>query len=185
MQLGIFVGGASSRMGQPKGLLRFAGTTLLERSLSLAAELGLEPVLVGDASPYIGHARGVRRCPDEVPGVGALGGLLALLRHGPALVMACDMPLLQSAHLQVLLDTREASSGTLLVLSRSDEFYEPFPACCEVELCGLIESQLARKKTSFQSLVRALTPDQRGLVDLPQEATLDWDQPSDVFAKRP
>ncbi|MFT5353029.1 MAG: molybdopterin-guanine dinucleotide biosynthesis protein A [Polyangiales bacterium] len=181
MQLGIFVGGASSRMGQPKGLLRYEGSTLLDHALSLAAALNLEPVLVGDASPYDDHAPGVRRCPDEVPGVGALGGLLPLLRHGPALVMACDMPLLQTSHLQSLIDAPKA----LIALSRTESFYEPFPARCDPGLCAVIESQLAQSRTSFQSLLRALTPHQRVLVELPRDATLDWDHPSDVFEERP
>lgn len=181
MQLGIFVGGASSRMGQPKGLLQYQGTTLLNRALALAAPLNLDPVLVGDASPYQGHAQGVRRCPDEISGVGALGGLLALLRHGPALVMACDMPLLTTDHLQALLDAPAA----LIVLSRRDGFYQPFPARCESRLRTLIQSQLAQKKTSFQSLLGVLPAPERVLVDLPHEATVDWDRPSDVFVDAP
>ncbi|MFK8002507.1 MAG: molybdenum cofactor guanylyltransferase [Polyangiales bacterium] len=181
LQLGIFVGGASSRMGQPKGLLRYEGGTLLDRALTLAEALSLEPVLVGDASPYEGHAPGVLRCPDEVLNVGALGGLLSLLRRGPALVMACDMPLLQPSHLQTLLD---APRG-LIALSRTEAFYDPFPARCAPELRGPIESQLAQGKTSFQSLIRALEPHERVLVELPRDATLDWDEPSDVFEEPP
>lgn len=168
-------------MGEPKGLLQYEGTTLLARALALADALSLQPVLVGDASPYEGHAPGVQRCPDEVPGVGALGGLLPLLRRGPALVMACDMPLLQPSHLQTLMDAPEG----LITLSRAGEFYDPFPARCDPGLCPVIESQLAQGKTSFQSLLRALAPDQRVLVELPREATLDWDHPSDVFEERP
>lgn len=181
LQLGIFVGGASSRMGQPKGLLRYEGRTLLDRALSLAGALSLQPVLVGDASPYEGHAPGVLRCPDEVRGVGALGGLLPLLRRGPALVMACDMPLLTPSHLQTLIDAPAA----LIALSRADAFYDPFPARCAPELCAPIEAQLAQGKTSFQSLLRALNPHQRVLVELPREATLDWDHPDDVFEEPP
>ena len=168
-------------MGQPKGLLRYEGSTLLERALALAAAMSLEPVLVGDAAPYEGHARGVRRCPDEVPDVGALGGLLPLLRQGPALVMACDMPLLQPSHFQTLMDAPKA----LIALSRTESFYDPFPARCDPGLCGFIESQLAQNRTSFQALIRALPPHQRALVDLPREATLDWDHPGDVFEEPP
>ena len=95
--------------------------------------------------------------------------------------MACDMPLLQPAHLQALLDAPSA----LLALSRSEAFYEPFPARCEPGLIEVIEGLLSRDRRSFQSLARALSPDRRVVVELPREATLDWDQPSDVFDKRP
>ena len=89
--LGLFVGGRSSRMGRPKGRLRFRGRTLLEHAAQRAHEVGLQPVLVGDASPYADLLAGVPRLADDPSGVGPLGGLRALLRftreHGQAQVI--------------------------------------------------------------------------------------------------
>ena len=53
--LGIFVGGASTRMGgQPKGLLPApTGEPLVSRTIAAGRAAGLAPVLVGAAEHYL------------------------------------------------------------------------------------------------------------------------------------
>ncbi|HEY5241286.1 MAG TPA: NTP transferase domain-containing protein, partial [Polyangiaceae bacterium] len=92
---GVFVGGAGVRMGGlAKGLLRGPdGSSLVERWAGMLRELGIPIVLVGEGAAYEGL--GLPMLKDEPPGVGPLGGLVALLRHAGtrrALAFACDMP---------------------------------------------------------------------------------------------
>src|SRR5581483_6618899 len=94
---GIFVGGAGRRMGgAAKGLLPTAGgPSVLDRSRSLLGEAGLAPVLVARHPAYASLA--LEHLDDDPPGIGPLGGLIALLRRagaGYALALACDMPFL-------------------------------------------------------------------------------------------
>ena len=113
---GIFVGGASARMGSPKGLLVHRGKTLIARWIRVLAEAGVEPVLVGARPEYArlglptladevsneaseGVARGGKR--GVRAGNGPLGGLCALLDAAGSrqvLCVACDM---QSDRVQV------------------------------------------------------------------------------------
>lgn len=114
--IGVFVGGQSSRMGSPKGLLPMPGAEgvcVLEHLLSTAERAQMFPVfLVGDASPY---AALLSRLPHEVTlldddpaGVGPLGGLAALLKAcaqtdaAGVIAVACDMPFVQPPQIRAL-----------------------------------------------------------------------------------
>lgn len=176
--LGIFVGGASTRMGRPKGLLEAPGgaESLVERLVRLARQTGLEPVLVGRAEAYTGIAPEVPRIPDDPGGVGPLGGLRALLRARPvALAVACDMPAVDEALLTRLRD----ASG--VVAPRTDR-WEPLCARYEADLVlEPIEAALAAGEHSLQGLL-----DRAGARPIRVDAArlVDWDTPEDLSDAR-
>jgi molybdopterin-guanine dinucleotide biosynthesis protein A len=114
--VGIFVGGASSRMGSPKGLLEVDGDPLAARLARLARALDpSEVVLVGERDEYAhlglpmlrdGGSRG------PLTGAGPLGGLVSLLEHaGPrwALALSCDLPFVSVELLRALAGAPDAA----------------------------------------------------------------------------
>ena len=108
----VLAAGASRRLGRSKQLLRLQGETLVRR----ATRLGLESdpdsaviVLAADADAVFAQVSdlAVRRvdCSDADHGMGASlrAGLAALPEIcGAALVLVCDQPALDAAHLQRL-----------------------------------------------------------------------------------
>ena len=80
MLCGIFIGGASRRMGFPKARLRLStGEALLERTVRVVCEAGLDPVLVGShvsIEPCV-RLPSIRSLPDAAPDSGPLGGLVS------------------------------------------------------------------------------------------------------------
>lgn len=103
----VLAGGRSVRMGQDKALLRTNGLTLLETVVATLRPLVGEIVIVADrAEKY-----DLPDCcvlGDLYPETGPLGGILTglhALGPGHHLVVACDMPALQSALLHLLLDS--------------------------------------------------------------------------------
>jgi molybdopterin-guanine dinucleotide biosynthesis protein A len=89
----VLVGGRSSRMGYPKGLLAIGGETLAARTARLLASVASPVTLVGAPDLYgnLGH----EVIPDDFDGLGPLAGILTALRSTTAewnLVVACDMP---------------------------------------------------------------------------------------------
>jgi molybdopterin-guanine dinucleotide biosynthesis protein A len=180
---GVFVGGPGVRMGgRPKGLLRGPdGSTLVERWRAMLAELGVPLVLVGEAEAYEGL--GLPMLRDEPPGVGPLGGLVALLRHageGPALAFACDMPFVSRALVERLL---AAPSDAPIVAPRRDARWEPL--CARYDAARVLPLAVARAASPHHSLKRLL--DDAGAAALPllphEDAELrDWDSPGDVTA---
>ena len=119
----ILAAGASTRLGQPKQLVRLGEETLLERTIRIANEAGCEPIVV-----VLGANK------EEIEAVVSLGsihvvhnegwqeGMASSIRAGlrdlaigmteGVLVMACDQPGVTVEHLRALLGVNGlASSG--------------------------------------------------------------------------
>ncbi|HJL17904.1 MAG TPA: molybdenum cofactor guanylyltransferase [Sandaracinaceae bacterium LLY-WYZ-13_1] len=173
---GVFVGGASRRMGgRPKGLLPAEdGTPLVERwRRLLAGELGLEVALVG-RHPAYAHVD-LPQLTDEPPGIGPLGGLAALLRHAGerrALAVACDMPFVDARDVETLLCAGPSAAP------RRDGRWEPLCAVYDpASARPLVDARIAAGRHSLQGLLDALAPAE---VELPSRHLDDWDRPEDL-----
>jgi molybdopterin-guanine dinucleotide biosynthesis protein A len=173
---GVFVGGASRRMGgRPKGLLRAAdGRTLIERWRALLEdELGVEVVLVGRRDEYADVR--LRQLEDDPPGVGPLGGLAALLEHAGerrAIAVACDMPFVAAEDLERLAGAGRSAAP------RRDGRWEPLCAVYDAEAAlPVVRRRIEAGELSLQGLLDELAP---APVVLPARHLDDWDRPEDV-----
>jgi molybdopterin-guanine dinucleotide biosynthesis protein A len=107
LRAAILAGGGSTRMGTNKALLRLApsGPAVIEAVLDRLRDAGqVNPLLVTN-SPDEYTFLHLESVPDDIPGAGALGGIMTAVRHSGAsrtLVVACDMPLLNPALLQYM-----------------------------------------------------------------------------------
>ncbi len=110
----VLAAGASTRLGQPKQLVRLAGELLLERAVRVATEAALEPVIVvlGAGAEEIrkqwtpGAAQVVLN-PAWAEGMGSSlsAGVLALPPGSDAVVvLTCDQPAVTAGHLRRLVE---------------------------------------------------------------------------------
>lgn len=182
--VGVFVGGASRRMGSPKGLLELRGEPLVLRLVRLARALGpraSEVVLVGERPEYAalglptlrdGGARGQRAS------VGPLGGLVSLLEHaGPrwALALSCDLPFVSLELLAALLDAPDAA----VVAPVRDGRFEPLVARYDAaRVLATAWSRLERGERSLQGLLAEVSASP--FVWTRPDELDDWDTPDDV-----
>jgi molybdopterin-guanine dinucleotide biosynthesis protein A len=178
--LGIFVGGASSRMGgAPKGLLRLpTGETIVERWRALARELGLAAVLVGNPGPYAGL--GLDNVEDARRGGGPLSGLVGLLRaraDARVVAVACDMPFVTAPLLSRL---AFSSSASAVLAPARDGLFEPLFARYErARVLPLAEAQLGTGDLSLQRLLRAAGAEPFEVAADEWRQLVDWDEPTD------
>lgn len=185
---GIFVGGASSRMGSPKGLLPApdGAATLVERLCAVARDAapGADVVLVGAARAYA--SLGLRAIADAPPGVGPLGGLIALCERArdahcdAALALACDLPFVDRALVEKLL--RHAPNAAA-VAPRVDGVWQPL--CARYAPDATLTAARAALGDGQRALWRVLARLGDRVRELPltrgQAALLaDWDAPDDV-----
>lgn len=183
---GIFVGGASKRMGgRPKGLLTApdTGETLVARLIRIAEEAGMEPVLVGDAAPYA-ESPLARTALADAPDIdGPLGGLAALLENAgtrPALAIACDMPFVSGLSLTRL--AQHAPDAVVVAPRRGvDAPWEPlFARYTPGAVLPILKAAAATGVRSFQALFARLDVVELPLDSAIEAALRDWDTPEDV-----
>lgn len=115
----VLAAGASTRLGEPKQLVRMGGETLLDRAVRVAGEAGLEPIVVvlGAGARAVAEGCDLRRCWVVVnagwaEGMGSsvrVGAELAasFREVGGAVLMTCDMPGVTAAHLRALMAAPE------------------------------------------------------------------------------
>jgi molybdopterin-guanine dinucleotide biosynthesis protein A len=182
--VGIFVGGASRRMGgQPKGLLPAPendGRSVVERTLYLSRAIGNDVVLVGDQPAYA-HL-GCPALADAPGGAGPLGGLVALLsyaneRGNVAIGLACDMPYLTPSLLARL---ASAEAGPIVAPRDAGFFSTLFARYDAARVLPIARRRLLEPDKSLQALFRDAGACELAVSDEERAALADWDAPSDV-----
>lgn len=139
--LAILEGGRGTRLGgRDKGSLRCEGATLVERLIA-AAPGAQEVMRIGGSSR-----------PDVVPDRGAPGGLLTALELASTpwvLLVACDMPHLASAAVEMLLSG--AGEGVDAVAFDEGATLAPMPSLWHVLTAPKVRARLSTS-ASFQDL---------------------------------
>jgi molybdenum cofactor cytidylyltransferase len=118
----VLAAGGSSRLGHPKQLIPWRGTTLLAHAAHTADRAALGPVVVmlgahADScrTALMGSAADIVECPQWAEGMGRTIGAaiahVALIYPGAeaALLMTCDQPLVTEVDLVAIADARRSS----------------------------------------------------------------------------
>jgi len=153
---GLLVGGASSRMGRPKPLVSFGGSTLGEivaHALSTAVaeaepdsdcDLKSKRVAILGDGPVPEPLRCFPQMPDAPGLAGPIAGLLAAHRWAPRaawILAACDHPWLSAADIGWLI--RQRRPGTWAVLPcQADDHPCPTLAIYEPQALTVLERSL-------------------------------------------
>ncbi len=135
----VLAGGESRRMGRDKAGLFYAGRPQLERAFGLLAPR-VAPCFVSLRADQADDPvrRGWPGIVDRLEGIGPAAGLLAAHEAYPEvawLVLACDLPLLDGASLDALIQAR--GEGRVAVAFRSEHDGAPEPLCAVWEPVAL------------------------------------------------
>jgi molybdopterin-guanine dinucleotide biosynthesis protein A len=178
---GILVGGAAVRMGgRAKGrLVAPSGEAIVERWRAILQHAVGKVLLVGSAEAYA--SLDLEAIADDPPGIGPLGGLVALLRRAgnePSLAVACDMPYVSRGLVERLASSPQTAP---VIAPRLQGRWEPLFARYDSPRVLPIATSLAAGKA--HSLQRLL--DTAGAAELPlgpgeDEQLRDWDIPVDL-----
>jgi molybdenum cofactor cytidylyltransferase len=123
----VLAAGSSSRLGQPKQLVRVDGKPLLLKAVLAALEATYSPIVVVLGSNAEEHKKIIAHLPVEIVvhpgwenGMGSSlkAGLNLLLKNNPetkaVVVMVCDQPFLTSKHLMALRDAYHQSLNPII-----------------------------------------------------------------------
>lgn len=112
----VLCGGRSSRFGSDKALAPFRSSLVGARVVAALRGAGIDPVVAigGTAGDSLGLPTVADRWPGDGP-LAALATALAWARRGWVLVVPCDLPLLETAHLERLLIPGPPDEGRAVV----------------------------------------------------------------------
>ncbi|HZP06630.1 MAG TPA: molybdenum cofactor guanylyltransferase [Terracidiphilus sp.] len=155
----VLAGGQSSRMGQDKATLPFAGRPLIAHALSALREAGFSASIAGARSDLRSFAPVIQ---DAKPGRGPLSGICAALaataaRH--SVFVSVDLPLLPAALLRFLLHHARIAESAITVCSVNG-FAHTFPVVIGRAALPVLETELAAGRlgcfAAFQAAATAL-----------------------------
>ncbi|MBI1380877.1 MAG: NTP transferase domain-containing protein [Planctomycetaceae bacterium] len=163
----VLAGGQSRRMGRDKALLRVSGTTLLERALAqLAPIVSRLFVATGAELRYAelldaANATAVLDRPTYGAGAGPLAGLEAILNAAAAVgatrvvLLACDLPHVETGHLETLL---AASRGVDVTIGCDAGGDQPLVGVYDLACMPAVQGALARGERRADSFFAATGP---------------------------
>jgi molybdopterin-guanine dinucleotide biosynthesis protein A len=148
----VVCGGASRRFGSDKALALVDGTTLLERTLGVLEQRCNHVFAATGVAPRYTAILAARAqvVLDRAPDIGPLAGLEAALAAAARvtgathlLAVACDLPNLDTATLDRLVERAQASDAHA-VLWRDEGGEHPLLACYRVDVLPAVTAAIAR-----------------------------------------
>ncbi len=141
----LLAGGSSVRMGKDKAQLRYGNRSQLEIALDLAGRHCSRVFLSlrqDQAVPIEAKTAGIAIIRDPVENTGPLAGILAALQEHPGkpwLILAVDLPFLNSDTLDYLINNRDADCPFTAFNSNFDGLPEPLCAIYEPMALPLLQ----------------------------------------------
>jgi molybdopterin-guanine dinucleotide biosynthesis protein A len=157
----ILAGGLARRLGGVnKADLRIGGRRIVERQLEVLGHAA-EPVFIVSGNHRAFDDLGCRVIPDLVEGAGALGGIYTALSSSPhdrTIIVACDMPYL----LPALIDLLARPSDADVVIPRSQTGLQPLCAAWSARALAPVRQRVHDKKLKVLSVLEELRVEEIG-----------------------
>ena len=147
----VLAGGKSSRMGQDKAFLEFGGRTLLTHALELAKAATGNACIVSSKEKFAAFGQVEE---DIFPGHGPLGGIHTALtssRTDLNLILAVDMPFLQSEFLNYLVAQARDCTAAVVVPS-TERGLQPLCAVYRRDFAEVAERSLVAGRNKIDRL---------------------------------
>ena len=134
-------------MGKDKGLCMFRDKPLVSYAIEILEPLCGTLMISANGHPEKYAAFQLPVVPDEIPGIGPMGGIHACLKRSKTqhnLVLSCDTPFVDSNVFRLLL--QEAEKNFQVVCPAHETFLiEPLSAYYNTNLLGDLEKAISRK----------------------------------------
>ena len=136
----ILAGGKSARMGADKGLQELCGKALISYAIQSLSETCNTIIISTSSDAYLSF--GLKTIPDEIPGIGPMGGIYSALKQSKTertLVLSCDLPFVSKELLSFIL--KNAEGYQVAVPWQGNQHYEP--------LCGFYNLSVLEQMNAF------------------------------------
>ena len=140
----LLAGGKSKRMGKDKAFINYLGKELYRYPLEILEHFCDDIIISTSNSLFL--ETGYKLCPDEISGIGPMGGIYTCLKetkHEYSLVLGCDTPLINHHIIRELI--AHISAHSVVVAMNSEGFPESligiYKKTCSDSLKSRIEKQ--------------------------------------------
>ena len=183
----ILAGGDSQRMGRDKANLMLGEQTLLQRVIAIMQQIFPQVIIsVRQLRPEINLPQVCDEQPNEgMPGAGPLAGLVSGLGRVTtpwAFVVACDMPFVEPAMVELLSKYRSKYQAVVPVVQGHPQPLAAFYAC---SCLAVLRESLQMRDKSLRGALQMLDVcyvEQAGILDADPRlrSFFDLDTPQDV-----
>ncbi len=166
----VLAGGQSLRMGQDKSLLDYHGNPQRERVYNMLETYCCKVFVSCNNAQNVPAY--LNPLPDAFLGLGPMGGILTAMQSAPAnawLAIACDLPYLNTATLQCLMEHRNPAKFATAFYNDALGFPEPMIAIWEPRAYPMLLQLLAQ---GYSCPRKALINSDIELVRLPDASAL-------------
>jgi len=174
----VLIGGRSQRMGSPKEKIQWHGKEQRYYLLDLLQPY-CETVYIScraeqarEMADSLELEQSYKLLPDNYPNIGPIGGILTALDLLPEqawLVLACDLPLIDSAAIAYLIQHRDPLKIATAFTNPQDMLPEPLFAIWEPSSYPILKQQIAQNRLSPRQV---LIQQQVALIDSADARTL-------------
>lgn len=201
VSVAVLAGGQSKRMGQDKAFLEVGGRRVIDRVLARLKPL-TDDLFIGTNSPEKYQEFGLRLVPDVYPDKAALGGIYSAIvaaRYARVLIVACDMPFLNTELMQYLIELAPTADviAPLIEPPQPETLHAVYSKNClpaieprlqanKLRVIGFFEAvsvryvqreEVARFDPNFYSFLNMNTPDEWNRIQS-LASSLNEDQPT-------
>lgn len=148
----ILAGGKNSRMGRDKGLLQVGGKSIIERQIEVLEPLVKDLIIIHNGENYTQLQYPIYR--DIIPDTGPMGGIYTALTVSQTpknLILSCDMPLISTELVQLILDKAEDCD---IAIPRHDDKLEPLCAIYDQSCVNKFKELLDQKALKLMDALK-------------------------------
>ena len=148
----LLAGGASRRMGSDKSLIDFKGIPLIQHCYTKIKDI-CDEIIISANIPDKYSFLNAKTIPDEVIGLGPIGGIYACLKHSGSdanLILASDMPYLSVELINYLCDHKGLAE--FVVPETTPGKIEPLCAIYHKAVIPLLKKMIDKNELKIQNL---------------------------------
>lgn len=154
MRTYILAGGKSSRMGEDKGLIIFNQQALITYVLNAFRKISDDIVIVTNKDAY--KQFGYELIKDEIAAIGPIGGIYSALLHAKEqneiFICACDMPLIQTKAIELMIANYKNKSIVASYLEKTQPLFGIYTKAA----LPILEQQIAQQDYKMMHLLNQL-----------------------------
>lgn len=149
----LLAGGKSKRMGEDKAFIKYREKELFRYPLEILEQY-CDEIIISSSNPYFNNT-GHLVCPDEVPGIGPIGGIHTCLKRTKneySIVLGCDTPLIDHQSINELI--KNIKNHNIIVAINSNGYPESLIGIYNKNSLVLMGIMIEKKNYKMSDLLK-------------------------------